>query len=130
LLRDTLGESATDGDFQYHFTGGARQDFVSGVAYRHSTLNFRDGYATSFNPGNPTTNLFSTFLQDEIRLTGSVALTVGSKFEHNDYSGFEGMPIEGRPSIVTVRGKIQARDGQFVGDQSRGRLLRREPTHG
>ncbi len=42
-----------------------------------------------------------------------------------DYSGFEGVAIKGRPSAVTVRGKIQARDGKFVGDQSRGKLLTR-----
>ena len=39
------------------------------------------------------------------------------------------MEIEGRPSIVTVRGKVQVRDGTFVGERGRGRLLRREPTY-
>jgi dihydropyrimidinase len=48
---------------------------------------------------------------------------------NNDYNGFEGMPIEGRPSVVTVRGRVQVKDGKFVGDSKRGRLLRREPTH-
>ncbi len=48
---------------------------------------------------------------------------------NNDYSGFEGMAIEGRPAAVTVRGKIQVRDGEFVGDPKRGRLLKREPSH-
>src|ERR1019366_9283599 len=46
-----------------------------------------------------------------------------------DYNGFEGMPIEGRPSLVTVRGKVQFRDGTFVGDATRGQFLKREPTH-
>lgn len=46
-----------------------------------------------------------------------------------DYSAFEGWPIEGRPHAVTVRGMVQARQGQFVGQQSRGQFLRREPTH-
>ena len=38
---------------------------------------------------------------------------VSAKAQHtnNDYNGFEGMPSEGRPSVVTVRGKIQVRDG-------------------
>ena len=45
-----------------------------------------------------------------------------------DYSGFEGTEIDGRPSVVTVRGKIQARDGEFVGQRGRGRFLRRECT--
>lgn len=46
-----------------------------------------------------------------------------------DYNAFEGWQIEGRPSTVTVRGQIQAREGQFVGATDRGQLLRREPTH-
>src|SRR5579863_1449230 len=32
---------------------------------------------------------------------------------NNDYNGFEGMPIEGRPSVVTVRGQVQVKDGKF-----------------
>ncbi len=46
---------------------------------------------------------------------------------NNDYCGFEGMAIAGRPSLVTVRGKVQVRDGEFVGERGRGRMLRRVP---
>ncbi|HXQ81381.1 MAG TPA: dihydropyrimidinase [Opitutaceae bacterium] len=47
-----------------------------------------------------------------------------------DYSAFEGWKIEGRPSVVTVRGEVAARDGEFVGDPARGRFLRRSPSRG
>lgn len=57
------------------------------------------------------------------------AVSVKSQHTNNDYNGFEGMEIEGRPSVVTVRGKVQVRDGKFVGERGRGQLLRREPTH-
>jgi dihydropyrimidinase len=46
-----------------------------------------------------------------------------------DYNSFEGFEIEGRPHVVTVRGKIAARDGQFIGEFGRGKFLKREPTH-
>lgn len=46
-----------------------------------------------------------------------------------DYSAFEGWPIEGRPSLVTVRGEVMARDGKFVGKLGHGKFLRRQPTH-
>ncbi|HYP18210.1 MAG TPA: dihydropyrimidinase [Opitutus sp.] len=46
-----------------------------------------------------------------------------------DYSAFEGWPIEGRPHVVTVRGKIAARDGKFVGQIGRGQFLQRAPSH-
>jgi dihydropyrimidinase len=39
------------------------------------------------------------------------------------------MEIEGRPHVVTVRGKVAARDGKFVGEFGRGKLLKREPSH-
>jgi dihydropyrimidinase len=46
-----------------------------------------------------------------------------------DYSGFEGWPIEGRPSVVTVRGEVAVRDGKFVGTIGRGQFLKRTPNH-
>lgn len=46
-----------------------------------------------------------------------------------DYCAFEGWDVTGRAEVVTVRGKVQAKNGNFVGEQSRGQLLEREPTH-
>lgn len=46
-----------------------------------------------------------------------------------DYSGFEGHPIEGRPTHVTVRGQLAVREGTFVGTHGHGQFLRRQPTH-
>ena len=46
-----------------------------------------------------------------------------------DYSAFEGWELEGRPSVVTVRGRIMAQDGKFVGELGHGKFLKRLPTH-
>jgi dihydropyrimidinase len=46
-----------------------------------------------------------------------------------DYSAFEGWEIEGRPSLVTVRGEVQVRDGKFVGRLGHGKFLSRARTH-
>ena len=46
-----------------------------------------------------------------------------------DYSAFEGCEIEGRPSLVTLRGEVMVRDGKFVGELGRGKLLKRQATH-
>lgn len=48
---------------------------------------------------------------------------------NNDYSGFDGFEQDGRPEVVTVRGQVAVKDGEFVGDTSRGKLIRREPTY-
>ena len=45
-----------------------------------------------------------------------------------DYNAFEGWEIEGRASVVTVRGEIAARDGRFIGKTGRGKFLRRPPS--
>jgi len=55
-------------------------------------------------------------------------LSAKTQHTNNDYNGFEGMEIAGRPSVVTVRGKVQVRDGKFVGERGRGKMLKREPT--
>src|SRR5580658_731809 len=57
-------------------------------------------------------------------------ISAATQHSNNDYNGFEGFAIEGRPSVVIVRGKVQARDGHFVGEPTRGRMIRREPQYG
>mgnify|MGYP000346385600 CR=1 FL=1 len=45
-----------------------------------------------------------------------------------DYSAFEGWEIKGRPSAVTLRGEVVARDGKFTGKKGAGhQILRGEP---
>jgi dihydropyrimidinase len=56
-------------------------------------------------------------------------ISAARQYVNSDYNGFEGMEIEGRPAVVTVRGKVQARDGEFLGARGRGRFLKREPSH-
>src|SRR5208283_1102282 len=53
-------------------------------------------------------------------------ISVKTQHMNVDYSAFEGWKIEGRPSVVTVRGQIAARDGLFTGTIGRGNFLKRE----
>jgi dihydropyrimidinase len=46
-----------------------------------------------------------------------------------DYNPFEGFDVHGRCDVVTVRGHVQVRDGEFVGQKGIGEFLKREPTH-
>ena len=57
--------------------------------------------------------------------------TISVKNQHMavDYSAFEGWKLEGRASVVTVRGQIVARDGKFTGTLGRGKFLQRKPSH-
>lgn len=52
-----------------------------------------------------------------------------TSFSKVDYNAYEGWEKKGRASLVTVRGQVQVRDGQFVGTIGRGEFIAREPTH-
>jgi dihydropyrimidinase len=56
-------------------------------------------------------------------------ISVKSQHTNNDYNGFEGFAIDGRPAAVIVRGKVQVRDGDFIGETGRGKFLRRKPQY-
>jgi iron complex outermembrane receptor protein len=81
-----------DLDFQYHFKMGSRHDLVSGIGYRHTTLDYDGFYNYKYSLPELSSNLVSAFAQDEIKLSNAVALTVGSKFERNSFTGFEFEP--------------------------------------
>ena len=85
-------QGTADFDFQYHFRAGERNDIVVGTSYRSTDQSFANGYAAILGTGHRRDNLFSGFVQDEVRLTNSVSLTLGSKFEHNSYTGYEYEP--------------------------------------
>ena len=53
-----------------------------------------------------------------------------TSYSNVDYNAYEGWARLGRPSVVTVRGAVQVRDGEFVGTMGRGQFIAREPTHG
>lgn len=57
-------------------------------------------------------------------------LSVKTQQSRVDYNAFEGWELTGRASVVCVRGRILARDGQFIGEDARGRPIRRARTHG
>ena len=81
-----------DLDLDYHVRSGSRHDIVWGLGYRVSTDNITPGYAARPFRRNVLTNSFSVFVQDEIQLTNSVWVTLGTKLEHNGYTGFEYEP--------------------------------------
>jgi iron complex outermembrane receptor protein len=85
-------QNTGDADFQYHLKLGDRNDIVTGTGYRLTDERFRDGYEAVIGTGHHQEGLFSTFVQDELRLTKLVSLTMGVKLEHNAYTGFEFEP--------------------------------------
>jgi len=81
-----------DLDFQRRFNAAARHEIVWGAAYRVTSNNNEAGAIFALDPEKATDQLFSGFIQDQISLNDTWRLTVGTKLEHNDFSGFEVQP--------------------------------------
>ncbi len=92
---DLLGEDRDtfDADFQYRLSPLPGHDLVWGVGYRMTHDEIDNSLFVSFSPEDRTTHLVSAFVQDEISLIDdTLSLTLGSKFENNDYTGLEYQP--------------------------------------
>jgi iron complex outermembrane recepter protein len=83
-----------DIDLLYHVTLKRNQNILMGIGGRWSPDAIVQKFDTlNFEPHNETDSIYSGFLQDQISLVpNKLALTLGSKFEHNNYSGFEIQP--------------------------------------
>jgi iron complex outermembrane receptor protein len=85
------GLNTDDAQFQYQFTAGLRQQIVWGFEFR-ATQELDTGLFVRFLPPQLDQKLYSGFLQDQITLLPAMSLIVGSKLEHNDYTGYEVEP--------------------------------------
>ena len=86
-------ESVYDIDFQHDIHLGESQELVWGLGYRSIQDSNGSSFTVSLQPNHSSLNQFSSFLQDEISfLDRRLSVTIGSKFEHNDFTGFEVQP--------------------------------------
>ena len=70
-----------------------RQDLVVGTGYQLTRGHAAPSPVLFFAPETRTSPLYNVFVQDEIALVPNrFAIILGSKFEHNDYTGFEYQP--------------------------------------
>ncbi len=87
--RDTF-----DVDFLDHLTLPGKQNFLWGLGARVSPSNVMQLVPSiDFLPQHQTDLIYSGFVQDEIGFFNHrLSLTVGTKLEHNNYTGFEVQP--------------------------------------
>src|SRR5690349_13082855 len=91
----TLGESrdTLDLEFQHDLPAWGMHHFIYGLTYRHTADEIDNTPQLSLFPDHRTDQTTSVFLQDEIELSAEkLYLTLGSKFEENDYTGSEVQP--------------------------------------
>lgn len=83
----------TEIDASYLFDLGKRHQLVSGVGYRLYQDQYYNRFRMTMIPSKKNLPLWSAFIQDDIHIVPEfLRVTLGSKFEHNVYSGFEIQP--------------------------------------
>ena len=96
--QEQVGTSETrhtvDFDAQQRFPLGTYNDIIWGLGYRYTADQFPNTAPANFFltwvPPERHDKLLSAFAQDQITLVpGRFSVTLGSKFEHNDYTGVE-----------------------------------------
>jgi len=87
-----------DFDFQHHLRVGNANDLVWGFGYRVVNDDIINTPANAFLPPDLVQATPSAFAQDEIAFCdGHIHVTLGSKVEHNGYTG-----VEAEPSVRTA----------------------------
>src|SRR5437764_3174376 len=82
-----------DVDLQHGTRLGARHDVVWGLGYRLINDRIVNSSFLAFLPAHVARQWFTGFVQDEIALVPNrLHVTLGTKIEHNDYTGFEIQP--------------------------------------
>ncbi|MFT5697447.1 MAG: iron complex outermembrane receptor protein [Desulforhopalus sp.] len=101
-VRDTL-----DLDFKNQLSLWRNHDIVWGAGYRWTQDDIDGTITTAFEPESKSDDVWSTFIQDDINIVDDFAwITLGTKLEHNDYSGFEVQP--------SVRFRLQPDPKQLI----------------
>ena len=81
-----------DIDFQHRMAIGRRHQVLWGMNYRFNSNKNRSKGVFAVEPETSDNARASLFIQDQIRLFDDLQLTIGTKFENNDFSGFEVQP--------------------------------------
>lgn len=83
-----------DFEFQHRFPAGRRHHVIWGLLYRQISSDLpTQTFSASFDPSRRTTDLFSGFVQDDIKLVEDrLSLILGTKLETNSFTGFEYQP--------------------------------------
>jgi iron complex outermembrane recepter protein len=114
-----------DFDLQHRFSLFKAHDIIWGAGFRYSSDSIgNDGdnlQILSLTPNSRAERLYSAFVQDDITLLQDrLHLIIGSKFEHNVYTGFEVQPSGRLIFTPSERTSLWASVARAVHTPSRG----------
>jgi iron complex outermembrane receptor protein len=81
-----------DVEFQHGIPFGASQRVLWGGGYRYARDRVDNTPGFAFLPAHRNLDWANLFVQDDIKISNTVELTAGIKFESNDYTGWETLP--------------------------------------
>ncbi len=82
-----------DLDFQHRWQVSDRNELIWGLGFRYNSDDITTILPLAYIPAKREDRLFSAFIQSEFMLKpDKLRLTLGTKFEHNDYTGLEIQP--------------------------------------
>jgi iron complex outermembrane recepter protein len=97
-----------DLDLQHRFVPAIHHELMWGLNYRY-TSNRNEGKGVfAVRPSSSQDHLFSAFVQDRIAWRDVLRVTLGTKVEHNDFSGFEIQPSVRAAWDITERNTLWA----------------------
>jgi iron complex outermembrane receptor protein len=109
-----------DLDFTHRFAPIANLELVWGLGYRITADRTSPGLSSAMVPADRNTQLFSFFIQDDLALCDDrLHLILGSKLEHNDYTGWEVQPSVRLRWTPTPRHTLWAAVSQAMRSPSR-----------
>jgi iron complex outermembrane recepter protein len=89
----TVFQDTYDLDLQHRFALGTRHDIVWGMGYRLTETRITPSFPVVPTPEERNLPLYNVFVQDDLTLVRDrLHLTLGSKFEHNAFTGWEIQP--------------------------------------
>lgn len=126
-----------DLDVQYEIQLGQLNSITTGLGYRSVHADYDSSYQVSITPEEETDIVYSGFFQDALTLIPEkLVLTLGSKWEHNDYTDHEFQPsgrILWKPAkshsvwasvsrAVRTPSQVEVRGDVVVGQDTSGRF--------
>jgi len=103
---ELLGETRDTFDLDIHqrWTGLKGHEIVWGLGYRNTRDSYDQTDSFKVDPSSRSDQGFSLFFNNDIELIpGTLILTLGTKLEHNDYTGFEIQPSGRLAWLVDAR---------------------------
>ncbi|WP_459923158.1 TonB-dependent receptor plug domain-containing protein [Desulfatiferula olefinivorans] len=88
-----MADDIVDVEAQFRLPPVGRHDLVWGLGYRHyeDDIDFQS-MGIAFSTQRHKDSLYSAFVQDTVTVHEGLQMILGSRFEHNEYSGFEIQP--------------------------------------